>query len=55
MPTFKNLNDLMKYVKKATSDSMPELGKELEEIMKEEIQTQVYDAYEDLSMRTRTT
>ena len=45
MPTFKNLNDLMKYVKKATSDSMPELGKELEEIMKEEIQTQVYDAY----------
>ena len=46
MPTFKNLNDLMKYVKKATSDSMPELGKELEEIMKEEIQTQVYDAYD---------
>lgn len=46
MPTFKNLNDLMKYVKKATSDSMPELGKELEDIMKEEIQTQVYDAYD---------
>lgn len=52
MPTFKNLNDLMKYVKKATSDSIPELGKELEEIMKEEIQTQVYDAYKDNEWRT---
>jgi len=46
MPTFKSLNDLMRYVNKATSDSMPEVGKELEEIMKEEIQTQVYDAYD---------
>ena len=46
MPTFKSLNDLMRYVDKATSDSMPEVGKELEEIMKEEIQTQVYDAYD---------
>ena len=45
MPTFKSLNDLMRYVNKATADSMPEVGKELEEIMKEEIQTQVYDAY----------
>ena len=46
MPTFKSLNDLMRYVNKATADSMPEVGKELEEIMKEEIQTQVYDAYD---------
>ena len=46
MPTFKSLNDLMIYVNKATADSMPEVGKELEEIMKEEIQTQVYDAYD---------
>ena len=34
MPTFKSLNDLMRYVNKATADSMPEVGKELEEIMK---------------------
>ena len=46
MPTFKSLNDLMRYINKATANSMPEVGKELEEIMKEEIQTQVYDAYD---------
>lgn len=46
MPTFKSLNDLMRYVNKATANSMPEVGKELEEIMKEEIQAQVYDAYD---------
>lgn len=46
MPTFKSLNDLMRYIDKATSSSMPEVGKELEDIMKEEIQTQVYDAYD---------
>lgn len=45
MPTFKSLKDAMKYIEKATSDSMQEVGRELEEIMKEEIQTQVYDAY----------
>ena len=53
MPTFKSLNDLMRYVNKATADSMPEVGKELEEIMKEEIQKQVYDAY-DTSKYDRT-
>ena len=42
MPTFKNLNDLMKYVKKATSDSMPELGKELEEIMRNFSKGKIY-------------
>ena len=46
MPTFKSLNDLMRYIDKATSSSMLEVGKELEDIMKEEIQTQVYDAYD---------
>ena len=46
MAKFKSLKDAMKYIEKATSDSMQELGKELEEIMKEEIQTQVYDAYD---------
>ena len=46
MPTFKSLKDVMKYIEKATEDAMPEVGKELEEIMKEEIQTQVYDAYD---------
>ena len=46
MPTFKNLKDVMKYIEKATADAMPEVGEELEEIMKEEIQTQVYDAYD---------
>ena len=35
MPTFKSLNDLMRYVNKATADSMPEVGKELEEVFKE--------------------
>ena len=45
MAKFKSLKDAMKYIEKATSDSMQELGRELEEIMKEEIQTQVYDAY----------
>ena len=46
MPTFKTLKDVMKYIEKATEDAMPEVGEELEEIMKEEIQTQVYDAYD---------
>lgn len=45
MAKFKSLKDAMKYIEKATSDSMQELGRELEEIMKEEIQNQVYDAY----------
>ena len=45
MAKFKSLKDAMKYIEKATSDSMQEVGRELEEIMKEEIQTQVYDAY----------
>ena len=46
MAKFKSLKDAMKYIEKATSDSMQEVGRELEEIMKEEIQTQVYDAYD---------
>lgn len=45
MPTFKSLNDLMRYVNKATSDSMPEVGKELEEVFKEAIDKEVYKAY----------
>ena len=44
MPTFKSLNDLMRYVDKATSDSMPEVGKELEEVFKEAIDNEVYKA-----------
>ena len=45
MPTFKSLNDLMRYVNKATADSMPEVGKELEEVFKEAIDKEVYKAY----------
>ena len=45
MPTFKSLNDLMRYVNKATADSMPEVGKELEEVFKEAIDNEVYKAY----------
>lgn len=45
MTKFKNLKDVMKYIERATEEAMPELGEELENIMKEEIQTQVYDAY----------
>ena len=45
MPTFKSLNDLMRYVNKATANSMPEVGKELEEVFKEAIDNEVYKAY----------
>lgn len=52
MPTFNSLEDVMKYVKKATADSMKEVGDKVEDIMKEEIQSQVYDAYPDNEHRT---
>ena len=45
MPKFKNVKAALEYVEKAKVDSMKDLGKCIENIMKEEIQTQVYDAY----------
>ena len=53
MPTFKNLKSLMKYVDKATSDSMSRVGKELEYVFKDAIDKEVYDAY-DPKMSERT-
>lgn len=46
MPTFKNLKDVMKYIEKATEDAMPEVGEELEEVFKEAIDKEVYEAYD---------
>ena len=45
MPKFKSLNDALKYIEKAKADSMKELGECDEDIMKEEIKEQVYEAY----------
>ena len=45
MPKFKALKAALEYIEKAKSDSMKNLGECVENIMKEEIQTQVYDAY----------
>ena len=52
MPKFKSLNDALKYIEKAKADSMKELGECVEEIMKEEIEEQVYNAYPDNEHRT---
>ena len=46
MPTFTNLKDVMRYIEKATSDSMEELGEELEDAFKEAIDKEVYEAYD---------
>ena len=46
MPTFKNLDEVMKYIEKATAESMKEVGEKLEDIMKDTIDEEVYDAYE---------
>ena len=46
MPRFKNLKDVENYINKVKADSMRELGECVEDIMKEEIEEQVYDAYE---------
>ena len=45
MPKFKSLKDVENYINKAKADSMKELGECVEEIMKEEIEEQVYEAY----------
>ena len=45
MPKFKSLKDVENYINKAKADSMKELGECVEEIMKEEIEEQVYNAY----------
>ena len=45
MPKFKNLKDVENYINKVKADSMKELGECVEDIMKEEIEEQVYDAY----------
>ena len=46
MPTFKSLNSLMSYIDKATSDSMLEVGEELEYVFKDAIDKEVYEAYD---------
>ena len=46
MAMFKNLDDLMKYIEKATAESMKEVGEKLEDIMKDTINEEVYDAYD---------
>lgn len=52
MPKFKNLKDVEHYINKVKADSMRELGECVEDIMKEEIEEQVYDAYPDNEHRT---
>ena len=52
MPKFKNLKDVENYINKVKADSMRELGECVEDIMKEEIEEQVYDAYPDNEHRT---
>ena len=52
MPKFKNLKDALRYIEKAKVDSMKEIGECVEDIMKEEIEEQVYDAYPDNEHRT---
>ena len=46
MPKFKSLDEVMKYIEKATTESMKEVGDELEDIMKDTIDEEVYDAYD---------
>ncbi len=46
MPTFNSLNALMDYIDSATSSSMKEVGDELEEVFKDAIDEEVYDAYD---------
>ena len=45
MPKFKNLKSALNYIEKAKKRSMKDVGKCIENIMKEEIQDQVYDRY----------
>ena len=52
MPKFKSIKDVEEYINKAKADSMRELGECVEDIMKEEIEEQVYDAYPDNEHRT---
>ena len=52
MPKFKSLKDALNYIEKAKVDSMKEIGECVEDIMKEEIEEQVYDAYPDNEHRT---
>lgn len=46
MPKFKSLKAALDYFEKAKADSMRELGECIENIMKEEIEDQVYNAYQ---------
>ena len=45
MPTFKSLKAALRYIEDAKAESIRHVGKEVENIMKEEVQEQVYDAY----------
>ncbi|EGT5447416.1 hypothetical protein IR152_11145 [Clostridioides sp. ES-S-0108-01] len=42
---FKSLDDLVAYTKNKIAASMPEVGKEMKDIMKEEVNKQVYSGY----------
>lgn len=52
MPTFKSINDAVRYIENAKAESMREVGNSIEKIMKEEIQEQVYEQKEDNQYRT---
>ncbi|MGL5718483.1 MAG: hypothetical protein ACRCX2_36100 [Paraclostridium sp.] len=45
MATFSSLDAVMKHIKRATADSMKEVSEELEDVMKDAIQEEVYDNY----------
>lgn len=42
---FKSLDDLVAYTKNKIAASMPEVGKEMKDIMKEEVNKQVYSGF----------
>ncbi|MGL5191671.1 MAG: hypothetical protein ACRC7S_18680 [Cetobacterium sp.] len=46
MATFSSLEAIMKHIEKATTDSMKEVGEELEDVFKDAIDEEVYDAYD---------
>lgn len=45
MATFNSLESLMDYINSATASSMKEVGEKLEDVMKDAIDEEVYDAY----------
>ena len=54
MPKFKSIKSALNYFEKSKAASMKDVAKCIEDIMKEEIQEQVYDAYKPQGDYVRT-